>query len=72
MTDEQQRLCEIFNNVVGEAGCGVSCFEADIFKENGEWKIFLEGFMEPWPMGRTIEEFETNLREYAAQGFGLS
>ena len=57
---------------VGEEGCGVSCEEADIFQEEGVWKMKLEGFMEPWKLGASVEEAKQRIREYAKMGFGLS
>jgi hypothetical protein len=36
------------------------------------WKMMLEGFMEPWKLGQTLEEAKTSLREYGRMGFGLS
>jgi len=71
MKDETQRIYDLLYSIVGEGGCGVSCTDAEIFKEDGQWKLFLCGFMEPWSMGKTLLEVETNLREYANQGFGL-
>lgn len=32
----------------------------------------LEGFMEPWKLGRTVAEARAAIREYARMGFGLS
>ena len=72
MDDEKQHMLKILNDIMGEEGCGGACTESDIFKENGEWKLFLCGFMEPWPLGKTLEEAEASLREYAGQGFGIS
>ena len=46
--DETGELREYLMNVIGEEGCGVSCDEAEIFKDEEGWKIMLEGFMEPW------------------------
>lgn len=71
MSDERQEICDQLHSVVGEDGCGVSCSETEFFREDGEWKLFLAGFMEPWPMGRTVAEVKSNLKEYAAMGFGL-
>ena len=31
----------------------------------------LEGFMEPWKLGQTLEEAKTGIREYAGMSFGL-
>jgi hypothetical protein len=57
---------------IGEEGCGVSCEEAEVFKDETGWKMFLEGFMEPWYLGRTAEEAKSRIRDYASQGFGLA
>jgi hypothetical protein len=58
--------------VIGEEGYGVACEEATIFKDEDGWKMMLEGFMEPWKLGQSVEEAKTNIREYARMGFGLS
>ncbi len=71
MNDDKQRIHELVHEIVGEGGCAGACSDADIFRENGEWKLFLCGFMEPWPLGKTVAEVEASLREYAEQGFGL-
>ena len=57
---------------LGEEGCGVSCEEATVFQDDEGWKMMLEGFMEPWKLGRTVEEARASIREYARMGFGLS
>ena len=72
MKDEKQKLYDCLYDIVGEAGCGVSCTEAEIYLEAGEWNLFLEGFMAPWPLGKTVEEAVDSLKDYASQGFGLS
>ena len=72
MDNEKQQIYALLYEIVGESGCGVACSEAEIYMENGQWKLFLEGFMEPWPMGETVEEVKANLRAYAGQAFGLS
>jgi hypothetical protein len=71
MGDREIILDELMN-VLGEEGCGVSCKEATIFKDEEGWKMMLEGFMEPWKLGQTLEEAKTSIREYAHMGFGLS
>jgi hypothetical protein len=43
----------------------------DALGEEG-WKMMLEGFMEPWKLGRTVAEAKAGIREYAKMGFGLS
>lgn len=59
-------------DVIGEEGCGVSCEEADLFKDEDGWKMMLEGFMTPWYLGRTVAEAKAAIDDYASQGFGLS
>jgi hypothetical protein len=49
----------------------VSCEEATIFQDDEGWKMMLEGFMEPWKLGTTVEEAKTSIREYAGMAFGL-
>jgi hypothetical protein len=72
MNEDTQRIYDLLYDIVGEGGCGVACTEAEIYREDGEWKLFLEGFMEPWPIGRNMGEVEANLRDYAGQAYGLS
>ena len=71
MSDKEEILEELMG-VLGEEGCGVSCEEATIFKDEDGWKMMLEGFMEPWKLGQTVEEARTSIKEYAAMGFGLT
>ena len=71
MIDERQKICELFHRIVGESGCGVSCSEAEFFKKDGEWQMFLAGFMAPWAIGQNLDEVEANLKEFAAMGHGL-
>jgi hypothetical protein len=70
--EEKAEILNMLMEVIGEEGCGVSCEEADVFKDEEGWKMFLEGFMEPWLIGKTAEEAKTSIREYASMGFGLS
>ena len=71
MKDEKQKIFDLVYEIVGEGGCGTSCTDSEIFQEDGEWKLFLCGFMEPWALGQTADQVEASLREYAGQGFGL-
>ena len=71
MSDRKKILAALMD-VLGEEGCGVSCEEATIFMDNEGWKMMLEGFMEPWNLGRTVEEAKSSLGEYSRMGFGLS
>ena len=70
MSDREKILAALMD-VLGEEGCGVSCEEATIYMDAEGWKMMLEGFMEPWKLGQTVEEAKSNLREYASMGFGL-
>jgi hypothetical protein len=69
---ERKELLQELMDVIGEEGCGVLCEEATVYKDTEGWKMLLEGFMEPWPLGQTVEEAKTRIREYGAMGFGLS
>jgi len=69
---EKEEILKTLADAIGKEGCGISCEEADIFRDEDGWKIFLEGFMEPWPLGKTVEEAKVRIREYASQGFGLA
>jgi hypothetical protein len=71
MNDEKQHIYDLLFDIVGEGGCAGACSEAELYQEDGEWKLFLCGFMEPWVLGKTMTDVETSLREYAGQGFGL-
>ncbi len=71
MGDREIILNELMD-VLGEEGCGVSCEEATLFQDDEGWKMMLEGFMEPWKLGTTVEEAKTKIREYARMGFGLT
>jgi hypothetical protein len=57
---------------IGEEGCGTVCSDADIFHDEDGWKLQLEGFMEPWKIGKTVEEAERTIKELARMRFGLS
>jgi hypothetical protein len=71
MSDKGEIL-ETLMEAIGEEGCGVSCEEAEVFQDEDGWKMKLEGFMEPWKLGDTVEEAKRSVREYARMGFGLS
>ena len=70
--EEKTEIVTFLMNVIGEEGCGVSCSEADVFKDDEGWKMKLEGFMEPWYLGKSVAEAKTQIKEYASMGFGLS
>jgi hypothetical protein len=71
MSDREKILAALMD-VLGEEGCGVSCEEATIFRDDEGWKMMLEGFMEPWKLGQSVEEARASIKEYANMGFGLS
>jgi hypothetical protein len=71
MSDENQHLYDILYEIVGEGGCAGTCSSSELYLEGGEWKLFLCGFMEPWPLGNTVTEAQASLREYADMGFGM-
>ena len=70
--NDRAEIVKFLYDVIGEEGCGVSCSDAEIFEDEKGWKMMLEGFMEPWYIGKTVEEAKTSIREYASMGFGLS
>ena len=71
MTEQKQEIYDLLYDIVGEGGCAGACSEAELYQEEGEWKLFLCGFMAPWSLGKSLDEVETHLREYADQGFGM-
>jgi hypothetical protein len=72
MHDDKSRIYDLLYEIVGEGGCAGACSDAELYQEQGEWKLFLCGFMAPWVLGRNLTEAEISLREYAGQGFGLA
>jgi hypothetical protein len=68
----RQEILATLMEVLGEEGCGVSCEEATLFNDEEGWKMMLEGFMEPWKLGQTVEEARASIREDAEMSFGLS
>jgi hypothetical protein len=69
--DDRQKIYDLLYEIVGEGGCAGACTDAELYRDDGQWKLFLCGFMEPWSLGSSMAEVEANLREYAGQGFGL-
>lgn len=70
--EDREEILKALMDAVGEEGCGVRCEEADIFKDEEGWKLFLCGFMGPWFIGKTVGEAKAQIKEYASMGFGLS
>jgi hypothetical protein len=70
--NNREEILRFLHDTIGEEGCGLSCTEAEIFENEKGWNMMLEGFMEPWPIGSTVEEAKASIKEYASMGFGLS
>ncbi|MDJ0985301.1 MAG: hypothetical protein QNJ26_07135 [Desulfobacterales bacterium] len=70
--NDRDTILSALMDALGEEGCGISCEEATVFQDNDGWKMMLEGFMEPWQLGQTVEEAKARIKEYAKMGFGLS
>lgn len=69
--NDREEIMRFLYDVIGQEGCGVSCSEAEVFEDETGWKMMLEGFMEPWYIGKTVEEAKAGIKEYASMGFGL-
>ena len=69
---DREEINRYLYELVGEEGCGVTCDAADIFYEEDGWKLKMEGFMEPWKLGATVDEAKAALKAYASQGFGIA
>ena len=69
--DEREDIRKYLYELIGDEGCGVSCGEAEIYRDEDGWKLRLEGFMEPWRIGATLDEAKSSLRDYARMGYGL-
>ncbi len=68
----RSELIRYLNEVVGDEGCTGSCDETSIFHDGEGWKLHLCTFMEPWFLGKTVEEAKASIEAYAGMGFGLS
>lgn len=69
---EKEEIRSFLMETIGEEGCGVSCGEPEIFRDERGWNMVLEGFMEPWYLGKTAQEAKASIEEYASMGFGLT
>lgn len=69
--DSTSEIYDLLYDIVGEGGCAGACSTSELYEEDGEWKLFLCGFMEPWSLGSSLEEVKQNLQEFADAGFGL-
>jgi hypothetical protein len=70
--NDREEIVRFLYEVVGEDGCGVSCCEAEVFEDDKGWNMKLEGFMESWFLGKTVDDAKVSIKEYATMGFGLS
>jgi hypothetical protein len=86
MMDEKQEIMQTLYDTFGRDGCGLTCCQPDtkepdssdpvycepeIYKDETGWKLFMEGFMEPWPLGRTVQEAKAALIAYGHTAYGL-
>lgn len=71
MNNQRQQIHDLLYSIVGEGSCAGACTDAEIYQEDGEWKLFLCGFMEPWSLGKNLAEVELKLWEYTNEVFGL-
>ena len=69
---EREELYQYLYSLVGREGCGVSCDNAELLHDQEGWKLMMEGFMEPWKLGESVDAAKASLAEYASQGFGIS
>ncbi len=70
--NEREEIKKTLEQLVGEEACGMTCEEAEIVRGEEGWSLKMEGFMEPWKLGESVEEAKAALKEYASQGFGLT
>ena len=72
--NEKEEILNTLREVIGEDECcGVSCdWENAILKDEEGWKLYLEGFMDHWFIGKTVDEAKESIKKYSSQGFGLS
>jgi len=69
MADVEEILASLME-AIGEEGCGVSCEDTEVFQDEEGWKLFLEGFMEPWSLGKTVSEAQAGIRNLSPWGSG--
>lgn len=71
--DGREELMDRLFEIMGEEGCGTTCEDdADIFNDEQGWQLMLCGFMEPWKLGKTIDEAKATLAELGSMQYGLS
>ena len=69
---DREEIRSYLYELVGKEGCGVTCDEAELYQDDDGWKLKMEGFMEPWMIGTTVNEAKRTLKDLANQRFGLS
>jgi hypothetical protein len=70
--EKREELIRYLADVIGQDGCGGSCDQSSVFEDGEGWKLRLCGFLEPWYLGKTIEEAKASLDGYSKMGFGLA
>jgi hypothetical protein len=69
---EVEQIKSFLMETVGEEACGAVCCDPDVFMDQDGWKLQMEGFMEPWKIGATVDEAKTTIKELASMRFGLT
>lgn len=68
---EQREILAALFEALGEDGCGMTCCDPEVYRDENGWRLRMEGFLEPWPLGRTVEEAKAAIQEYTHMGFGM-
>lgn len=68
---DQQEILNALFEALGEESCGMTCCAPEVFEDENGWQLLMEGFLEPWPLGRTVEEAKAAIHEYTHMGFGM-
>jgi hypothetical protein len=71
--EDKEQIKETLLEILGEKGCGVVCEDnVDILYDEEEgWKLKLCGFMEPWKLGKKVDEAKAALYELGSIHFGM-
>ena len=67
--NEREEILSALLEAVGEDECGVSCEEAELYKDEDGWQLMMGCFMGPWNLGQTVEEAKASIHEYAGMTF---
>jgi hypothetical protein len=70
MSDREKILTALMD-VLGQEGCGASCEEAAIFRDDEGWKMMLEGFMEPWKLGQNFRGGQSEYQRVCRHGIWI-